>query len=55
VSRERLNAREISACLFGLSPHLEDKIIANNAAYSEGGGRFYSMLADGSRSIRRLM
>jgi SAM-dependent methyltransferase len=55
VPRQQLDPRTISACLFGLSPQLEDRIIAGNAAYTDRGGRFYSMLADSSRSIRRLM
>jgi len=55
VPRERLNAREVSACLLGLSPHLEDQVIANNATFVRAGGRFYSMFADSGRSIRSLM
>ena len=54
VPRERLSAKDVSACFFGLAPQLEDKIIANNAGYVSDGGRFYSMLIDSPRSIRTL-
>jgi C-methyltransferase C-terminal domain/Methyltransferase domain len=55
VSRDRLTADKISACLFGLTPQLEDRIIANNAQFSGGGGKFYSMFVDSRRSIRSLV
>ena len=54
VPRERLTPGAVSACLFGLSPDVEDKIIANNSAYVSGGGKFYSMFVDSTRSIRSL-
>jgi hypothetical protein len=54
VPKERLNAREISACFFGLNPQIEDKIIANNRGYAEN-GQFYSMFVDSARSIRKLI
>jgi SAM-dependent methyltransferase len=54
VSRSRLTADSISACLFGLAPDIEDKVIANNHAYADAGGRFYSMFVDSPRSIRKL-
>ena len=55
VARDKLDAKEIAACLFGLSPDVEDKVIANNARYLEGGGEFHSMFADSRRSIRKLL
>jgi hypothetical protein len=55
VPRSRLNADEISACLFGLAPDIEDKVIANNAGYVKAGGAFYSMFVDSPRSIRTLL
>jgi len=55
VPRAKLRATEISACFFGLAPELEDKIIANNRAYTEAGGKFHSMFVDSPRSIRKLL
>lgn len=55
VPRSRLDARKIGACLFGLSPALEERIIQNNAAFVAGGGEFYSLLVDSPRSIRNLL
>jgi hypothetical protein len=54
VARERLSANEIGACLFGLTPELEDRIIAKNSHYASGGGQFFSMCVDSPRSIRKL-
>ncbi|MCQ8782823.1 class I SAM-dependent methyltransferase [Mangrovibrevibacter kandeliae] len=50
-----LDASRISACLFGLAPQIEDRIIARNAAFIEAGGVFLSMFADSDRSIRQVM
>jgi hypothetical protein len=55
LPRDRLDPGRISACLFGLGPKTEDKIIAANEAYLRGGGKFHSFLADSSRSIRCLL
>jgi hypothetical protein len=55
VPRTELSAEKISACLFGLTPQIENKVIANNADYAESGGRFYSMFVDSPRSIRHLV
>jgi len=55
VPRSRLNAEEISLCLFGLAPEIEDKVIANNPNYSNAGGQFASMFVDSERSIRNLL
>jgi hypothetical protein len=55
VPRDRLTADKIAACLFGLGPQTEDKIIANNRAYVEAGGTFLSMLADSEHSIRTIL
>jgi len=55
VPRTCLVAEKISACLFGLTPQLEDRIIANNGEFSRDGGKFYSMFVDSPRSIRGLL
>jgi SAM-dependent methyltransferase len=54
VPRSSLSSKEVSVCLFGLAPELEDRIIKNNAAFMSEGGEFYSLLVDSSRSIRTL-
>jgi hypothetical protein len=51
----RLTANEVSACLFGLAPELENRIIARNSDYIAAGGKFYSMFVDSERSIRKLV
>jgi len=55
VPRDRLTADRIAACLFGLSPQAEDRVISNNQAFLESGGKFYSIFADSRRSIRALL
>jgi hypothetical protein len=55
VPRSALTPDRISACLFGLDPQLESRIIANNAPYLDAGGVFHSMFVDSERSIRRLL
>jgi C-methyltransferase C-terminal domain/Putative zinc binding domain len=55
VPRSALSTRQVSACLFGLAPELEDKVVANAAEYAAGGGKFYSMFVDSPRSIRTLL
>jgi C-methyltransferase C-terminal domain/Methyltransferase domain/Putative zinc binding domain len=55
VPRDRLTPDRIAACLFGLSPQAEDRVIANNQAFLESGGKFYSIFADSKRSIRALL
>ncbi len=54
VPRERLAQTEVVTCLFGLAPEIEDKVIANNRAFVERGGAFYSIFAASPRSIRNL-
>jgi hypothetical protein len=54
VPRSRLTAESVSACLFGLAPDIEDKVIANNRDYVDAGGKFYSMFVDSPRAIRKL-
>lgn len=44
--------RGVKLCLFAVSPNSEDKIVANNAAFTQSGGRFGSILAASKRSIR---
>jgi SAM-dependent methyltransferase len=53
--RGSLVADKIVACLFGLGPETEAKVIRNNKSYLDDGGVFYSMLADSSLTIRRLL
>jgi hypothetical protein len=55
VPRNALTPTTISACLFGLDPQLESRIIANNAPYLADGGVFHSMFVDSERSIRKLL
>jgi hypothetical protein len=55
VPRDRLTTDRIAACLFGLSPQAEDRVISKNQAYLESGGKFYSIFADSKRSIRALL
>lgn len=55
VPRTRLNTQSVSACLFGLAPDIEDKVIANNRDYGDAGGKFYSMFVDSPRSIKTLL
>jgi hypothetical protein len=55
VPRTELTPDKISACLFGLDPQLESRIIANNAPYVDAGGVFHSMFVDSERSIRKLL
>ena len=54
VARDALTADKISACFFGLTPQIEDRVIANNAEFVQDGGRFFSMFVDSPRSIRTL-
>ncbi|MCG8562841.1 MAG: class I SAM-dependent methyltransferase [Hyphomicrobiales bacterium] len=55
VPNARLTPDAVSACLFGLSPDIEPKVIAKNPRFAGDGGRFYSCFADSGRSIRRLL
>jgi hypothetical protein len=55
VPREALARGEVRACLFGLAPEIEDKVIARNPEFVASGGVFCSMFADSPRSLRRLM
>jgi len=55
VPRTRLSARDVSACIFGLAPEIEDKVIANNSDFATDGGKFYSIFVDSPRSIRGLL
>jgi C-methyltransferase-like protein/methyltransferase family protein len=55
VPRSALTPDKVSACLFGLDPQLENRIIADNTAYVAAGGKFYSMFVDSERSIRPLL
>ena len=52
VPRSALVDDGVGTCLMGLSPTTEEKVIANNRAYVESGGRFYSLLVDSRRTIR---
>lgn len=55
VPRTHLSAKTVSACLFGLAPEIEDRVIANNRDYANEGGAFYSMFVDSPRAIRALV
>jgi hypothetical protein len=55
VPRTQLSAKTVSACLFGLAPEIEGKVIANNRDYVSEGGAFYSMFVDSPRTIRALV
>jgi C-methyltransferase C-terminal domain/Putative zinc binding domain/Methyltransferase domain len=44
--------RGVKLCLFAVSPNSEDKIAGFNAAFTDAGGRFASILAASKRSIR---
>lgn len=50
--RDRLVTDGVGLCLFGFSPDIEDRVIANNAAFIAAGGVFRSIFADSPRSIR---
>ena len=54
VPRSRLNGANVMHCLFGVSPDVENKIMANNQDYIAAGGQFHSMFVDSPRSIRRV-
>lgn len=51
VSRERLLDDGIATCVMGLSPDIEDRILANNRRFIAGGGRFRSLLAASARRL----
>jgi SAM-dependent methyltransferase len=53
--RQALDANRTPLCLLGLSPEIEDRVIANNAAFVAAGGQFSSIFAASDRSIRKLM
>lgn len=55
VPRDALDAREVSICLFGVAPEVEDKIITSNRAFVDEGGTFYSILAASERSLRHAL
>lgn len=52
VPNTQLTTDAVSACLLGLSPEIEEKVISNNPLYTGGGGEFYSMFADSRRSLQ---
>jgi hypothetical protein len=53
--REALDPAQTPLCLLGLSPEIEDKVIANNDRFVAAGGRFNSVFAASRRSVRRLL
>ncbi len=55
VSSEFLITEEITLCLMGLSPDIEDKVIAKNASFFRAGGEFLSIFVASKRSIRSAM
>jgi len=50
-----LATRGVGLCLLALSIGNEDRVIARNAAFTEGGGRFLSVFAASPRSVRGLI
>jgi hypothetical protein len=53
--KEELDAAQTPLCLLGLSPEIEDKVIANNAGFVAAGGTFSSIFASSRRSLRTLL
>jgi hypothetical protein len=53
--KETLDAAQTPLCLLGLSPEIEDKVIANNGEFVAAGGAFGSMFAASLRSVRKLL
>ena len=52
VSSHHLATKNIDLCLLGLSPDIEDKVIANNKPFIEQGGKFKSIFVSSPRSLR---
>lgn len=55
VPRDRLAASGAKLCLLGLSPHIEDKILAKNQDFVRQGGVFHSIFVDSPRSLRAVI
>jgi hypothetical protein len=53
--KEALDGAQTPLCLLGLSPEIEDKVIANNGGYVAAGGTFGSIFAASGRSVRKLL
>jgi hypothetical protein len=53
--KEALDAAQTPLCLLGFSPEIEDKVIANNSRFVAAGGRFNSVFAASTRSVRKLL
>lgn len=52
---EELARRKVRLCLLALSIGNEDRVIARNADFTAAGGRFLSIFAASTRSVRRLI
>ena len=52
VSRAALEERGIGLCVLGISASGEDKVVASNHEFEARGGRFRSMFANSSRTVR---
>ena len=53
--KEALDGAQTPLCLLGLSPEIEDKVIANNGRFVAAGGKFGSIFAASDRSMRKLL
>ena len=49
---DALVGRGVKLCLLGLNPDVEDKVVANNRAFVEQGGEFYSIFSVSERAVR---
>ena len=54
-SNEALGATQTPLCLLGLSPEIEEKVIANKSGFLAAGGKFSSIFAGSHRSVRQLL
>ena len=54
-SHEALDATQTPLCLLGLSPEIEEKVIANKSGFLAAGGKFSSIFAGSHRSVRQLL
>ena len=54
VDREVLATSNVTTCLLGLAPEIEDKVISNNEAFVRRGGAFQSIFGASDRSLHRF-
>lgn len=55
LSSSNLLSKSIRLCLLGLSPESEEKVLRNNMAFTAAGGRFRSLFAASTLSLRSDM